>query len=337
MTPRVSILLPVRDAAGTLPDALGSLTRQTATDWECILVDDASRDATAAVARDWAARDRRIVVHRLPEHGGIVAALRCGVSHARGRFLARQDADDISLPTRLETTLARIEPDRSVGAAACGVELFPAPAIGPGLRAYAEWLNGLITPEALAREIWVESPLPHPAVVMRREAYEEVGGYQEPPWPEDYDLWLRMHGAGWKLVQTGEVLYRWRHHQGRLTFRDPRYDPAAFLACKLHHLMPHLRDRSLLIWGAGRDGKRLARALGERGCNPVGFIDIDPRKIGRTRLGLPVRAPGCLEGGPGSPPHRILVAVGTAGARELIRRRLVEMGWTEPEDFLCLH
>lgn len=340
--PSVSILLPARDAASTLEEALASLAAQTHADWECLLVDDGSRDGTRAIARAWAARDRRIRLIPFDEPRGIVASLERAAAEARAPRLARQDADDRSHPRRLERALALLEGDPSLGAVACRVRLFPEESLAGGWRAYGEWLNAALTPQEIAREIWVESPLPHPAVVLRREAFAQCGGYREVPWPEDYDLWLRMHLAGWRFAKSPETLYDWRHHARRLTCRDPRYAPAAFLACKLEHLDARLRRHPLILWGAGREGRRLARALAARGLAPRAFIDIDPRKIGGVRQGHPVFSPAALEaGGPLSRAELsgslILVAVGSRGARAIIRSRLAALGRIETEDYLCLH
>jgi len=345
-TPQVSVLLPARDAADTLGEALGSLRAQTLTDWECVLIDDGSTDGTGELADDYARRDARFhVVHRSAP-AGIVAALNQAAALARAPWLARQDADDRSHPERLARSVTALRRDARLGAVACGVELFPPEMITPGMQAYVAWLNGLLSPVHIEREIWVESPLPHPAVIMRRAALVDCGGYRDGDWPEDYDLWLRMHQAGWRFAKVPEVLYAWRHHPRRLTLVDPRYRPEAFLECKLCHLAPLLRERAVVIWGAGRDGKRLARGLRRHDVSPLAFVDIDPHKIAGTRLGLPVLAPTALMGG-NVPPDLaaraaearpiVLVAVGTRGARGLIRARLRELGWSEPADCLCLH
>ncbi len=344
---RISVLLPAHNAEATLDEALTGLVDQTLREWECLLVDDGSTDRTPEIAAAWAARDARVRVLHHRRREGIVAALQTAAAHAAASILARQDADDRSRPHRFAATLQLLASRPDLGAAACLVETSPADRVTAGLRDYCAWLNGLVTSDQIEREIWVESPLPHPATLIRREAFEACGGYRAGDRPEDYDLWLRMHLAGWRFAKVPEPLYLWRHHEHRLTFRDPRYRPAAFLACKIDHLEALLRERSVVIWGAGRDGKRLAHALIDRGLSPRAFIDIDRRKIGGRRLGLPVHPPNHLEGGPealrpatssasGKKPI-VLAAVGTKGARGLIRARLTEMGWRERQDFLCLH
>jgi len=341
-TPLVSILLPARDAEETITEALAGLRDQTLRDWECLVVDDASGDRTADLAARFARRDPRVRLFRSPCPEGIVGALGRAGAEARAPFLARQDADDRSRPARLERSLALIRSDPRLGAVATRVQFHPVRTASSGWRHYEDWLNALVTAEEIERDLWVESPLPHPAVLMRREAFVEAGGYREKAWPEDYDLWLRMHALGWRFAKVPEVLYDWRLHGRRLTVRDARYSAEAFLACKLHHLERRLSGRSIWIWGAGRDGRRLARALRDRGRGPELFLDIDPRKIGRTRLGCPVRQPEDALGprralqAHGAAPL-LLVAVGTRGARALIRSRLEGLGWKEPEDYVCLH
>jgi glycosyltransferase involved in cell wall biosynthesis len=120
----VSILLPVFNAATTLPSAVRSIRRQTLTDWECIAVDDGSTDATLTCLRSCAAADPRFVVIEAP-HRGLVAALNTGLEHCGGRFVARMDADDIMHRCRLEAQVAALEASPSATAVGCHVRIFP--------------------------------------------------------------------------------------------------------------------------------------------------------------------------------------------------------------------
>ena len=99
--PIVSVLLPAYNAAATLPECLRSISRQTLQDWECIVVDDGSVDATGRLAAEFAAQDRRVRVLREP-HRGLVGALNRGLAHCRGRYVARMDADDLMHRRRLD-------------------------------------------------------------------------------------------------------------------------------------------------------------------------------------------------------------------------------------------
>jgi GT2 family glycosyltransferase len=333
--PLISVLLPCRNAGATLDEAVASVLQQTLADLEVVAVDDGSTDGCAEQLDRWANQDPRLRVLHLPPRG-LIEALNAGLAACRAPLIARMDADDRSHPERLAEQVALLEAQPDLAAVGCRVEAFPTEAVGPGLSLYLEWLNGLTTPEAIAREIYVESPLVHPSVVMRRGWCERVGGYQEHGWPEDYDLWLRMHAAGGRFAKVPRVLFYWREHTGRLTHASPRYAIEAFLKAKVFYLLRGpLRDReSILVWGAGIVGKRLSRLLMAEGAPVTGFIDIDPAKIGRTRRGLPVVSPeACLGWWHRSPRPILLAAVGARGARAVVRQQINALGLVEGQDW----
>ncbi|HVR71699.1 MAG TPA: glycosyltransferase [Vicinamibacteria bacterium] len=320
--PRVSILLPVRDAAATLRECLDSLGGQSLRDHEVVAVDDGSTDATAAVLDDAARRDRRVRSVRTPPRG-IVAALDAALQLARGPLVARMDADDIAHPDRLARQAVRLTEDARTDVLGCRVRLFGA--TGRGMRAYVEWLNALLDHEAIVRDLYVESPLVHPSVMMRAADLRALGGYRAFDGPEDYDLWLRAHARGLRFGKDPEVLLHWRDGRERLTRRDPRYAPARFRALKLAALEqgPLRRARPVVVWGAGPVGKGWARALAARGHRVSAFVEVDPRKLGRTLHGAPVVPLAAAAGFPGA---LHLAAVGRPGARERIRAAAASLG-----------
>ena len=327
MTPTVSVLLPYRTCADTLGEAVDSILASRGVDLELIAIDDGSADDGPEQIAALAARDAR--VRPIATGGvGIARALTAGLAAARAPLIARMDGDDVSAPGRLRAQLALLESDPSLGMVATEVEAFPAEAVGAGLRLYVEWQNRLHTAADHARERFVESPVCHPSVVLRRDVLEAVGPWRDFSGPEDYDLWLRIAAAGWGIAKVPEVLLRWRHRAGRSTFSDPRYAPERFLEVKAPHLAHAVlaTGRPLAIWGAGPTGKRLARALELHGVRPAIFVDIDPRKRGRLARGAPIDAPEALRG------HTVVVAVGTRGARASIRPRLAALGYEEGAD-----
>lgn len=193
------------------------------------------------------------------------------------------------------------------------------------------WQNGLVTKEEHALAVHVESPLCHPGTMMRREAIEAVGGYRDAPWPEDWDLWLRLHHAGFGLAKIPRVLLRWRRHEATTTRTDPRCAPERLRAARARYLAPSLADSVFGVWGAGQTGRRLARALAAEGAKASFFIDIDPRKIGRKAYEAPILdvASGLARGA------RLVVAVGDRGARDVVRARLAGQGRVEGRDYVC--
>ncbi|MCU0305600.1 MAG: glycosyltransferase [Thermoanaerobaculales bacterium] len=334
--PSVSVLLPVRDAAPWLEAALASLARQSLRDHEVVAVDDGSRDGSAVILDRWSAADPRLRVVRQPPLG-LVPALERGLAECRAALVARMDADDVSHPRRLELQAALLAARPEVGVVGCLVRHFPAGAVGEGARLYETWLNSLADHRAMARERFVESPVAHPAVMVRRAVLEDAGGWRDLGWPEDYDLWLRLFDRGVGFATVERPLLFWREHPARLTRTDPRYSVASFLACKAHHLArgPLAGPRRVILWGAGRTGRRLAALLLAEGVAIDAVVDIDPAKIGGALRGRPVIAPGDLPARLGDDVV-VLAAVASRGARDLIRGRLVALGLVEGRGFWCV-
>lgn len=307
-------------------------------------MDDGSRDRTRDLLERWAAEDGRVrVLETSPADRGLVAAVRLAASRARAPLLARMDADDVSLPRRLERQASMLAGNPELAASGAGVRYFPDEEVGPGYRRYQRWLNGLRGPEELRRDLFVECPVAHPTLVVRRSAYRALGGYRDAGWPEDYDLLLRLHRAGMRAANAPEVLLRWRLRPDSLSRTSEAYAPAAFRRCKAHFLAAGFlpEDRIPVVWGAGSVGKRLATALRDAGRPPGAFVDLDPGKIGQEIHGLPVWSPEGFarrfpapgeEAGAGGRAYP-LAAVGREGARAEIRSWLAAAGWSEPEDF----
>ncbi len=331
-TPRVSILLPVRDAAKTLGAALASVERQSEPDFECVVVDDGSRDGSAARAEEVARRDPRFRVLRLPRRG-LVHALTEGLGHCRAPVVARMDADDLMHRDRLRLQLRALGARPDLAGIGCGVRIFPRRSLTPGRRRYEAWLNGLHSPEALLRDAFVECPVAHPALCVRREVLE-AHPWQDGPWPEDYDLVLRILLGGGRLANLPRRLHLWRDHPARLSRNDPRYGLDRFTALRAHHLARgFLADRrDYVLWGYGGTGRALRRALAREGRLPSHIVEVHPRRLGGRIHGAPVVAPEALARLRG---HPVIASVAGPGPRSEIRAHLASLGFRELEDFVC--
>ncbi|WP_305041053.1 glycosyltransferase family 2 protein [Geoalkalibacter sp.] len=331
--PAVSILLAVRNEQRYLPAALASLQAQTLSDWELIAVNDGSRDRTNAILRKAAQNDPRIRIFDRPGRG-LVAALNFGLRYCRAPLIARMDGDDLCHPRRLEMQARFLRLNPRIGLVAAAVRHFPAWRITDGLRAYQDWQNALLRPEEIRRDLFVESPFAHPSVMLRREVLRQAGGYEERPWAEDYDLWLRLARAGVGFARLPRILLDWRDRPQRLTRTAPTCTAAAFRACKIHHLQQDvLREvREVSLWGAGLEGKAWRKELSAAGIAVTRWLDIDPRKIGQRIHGAPVVSIEDLQ--PGGPP--VLVTVGARGARPQVRAWARQRGLSEGRDFLIV-
>jgi len=322
----------VHNDSSYLVRAVASMRRQTFQDWELILLDDGSTDDSPGLIDSLAREDARIRPVHMP-HRGIAASLNAGIDRASGRYIARMDADDVSHVRRLSLQKAYLEERPDLCAVGCLIRVFPRKEASLGMMTYEGWLNSVVSPEQIAGEIFVESPLVHPSVLIHRELLETVGGYRGEG-PEDYDLWLRLHGKGMRFGKVPKVLLYWMDRPDRVTRRSPRYSRKAFRECKARHLAETLGAGRKIVLAGNRRAKHLATALEKEGLRVVGYVDVNPRRIGTVWKGKPVvgyndlpsRYDGCM----------LLAAVGSWGVRDAIRDQLRSLGYREPEEFLCV-
>lgn len=335
VTPRISVLLPCRNAAAFLHSCITSLETQTFRDFEVIAVNDSSSDDTPHILSIWEQQDRRVrVLHT--SSSGLVHALNVGLTAARGELIARMDADDIAYPARFEKQLRAFDADPELVACGTHVRYFPRDVVRDGALRYEAWLNSLVDPRHIERDMFVECPIAHPTLMIRSAALRAVGGYRDRGWPEDYDLVLRLFARRARMRNLPEVLLDWRERPERMSRVDARYSEAAFRRCKVFYLTATVLgdEAAVILWGAGPVGKAFSREFATHGVRVRAFVDLDPRKIGQNIHGAPVIAPQEL------PVQRggafILAAVSGPEARGEIRAALTQLSMTEGTDFLAI-
>jgi len=330
--PLISVLLPVRDVALTLEACLASLRRQTVDDWECVLIDDGSGDATGELARRAACDDARIRVHTI-EATGLVGALNIGLDAARGRFIARMDGDDVMHRDRLASQVALLDAERALAAVGCHVRLFPRAGLREGRRAYERWLNAIDSPARVRAEAFVECPIAHPSLMVRGDVLRACR-YRDRGWPEDYDLVLRLLGAGREIGVVPRRLLLWRDRPTRLSRTSPVYGLDRFTACKAAFLAAGFlaSDAGYVLCGYGATGKALFRALAAHGKRPTHIVELHPGRLGKIIHGARVVPPPALAEIPRQP---IVVSVAHVEPRTEARATLRAMGFIEGRDFVC--
>ncbi len=343
------------------------MVRQTFGDFEIVAIDDGSTDSTPAILDSFAERDSRVRVIHTPNRG-IISALNTGIDECRGELIARMDADDISHPQRLEKQVELMDGHSEVSVCSSLIRMFPRAHLLGGLVRYEEWLNSLVMHDEIERDVFIESPVAHPSVMLRREELVAIGGYAEHGWAEDYDLWLRYYVNGKRFAKVPSTLLFWRQSEGRLTFTDSRYSVENFLRAKAHYLArlvpslpndkpeavipPHSNGegeavipplsrrrlgggpsaRPIILWGAGQNGRRLCKHLLREGIDLEAVVDVDAAKIGHTMRGKPIVGVDYLRGRTDA---FVISAVGSNMARRLIREKLQEFGFVETRDFVC--
>ncbi len=332
-TPGVSVVMPFRNAAATLADCLESIQCQTLHDFELLAIDDGSEDNSEEIVRGFAKDDARVrLLH--PGRIGLVPALNQGLAESRAPLIARMDADDLMHEERLCAQREYLSQNQEIALVASRVQLFPSERVRAGYRAYVRWQDQCLEPDEIAANMYVEAPFAHPSVMVRRRVLNQLGGYADGPFPEDYELWLRMHQAGYRMAKLPRTLLFWRDREDRLSRVDPRYSREAFDRLRARFLPRDPRipvDRDLVIWGAGRRTRLRARLAMHQGIRPSAWVDINPRKTGKRIWGLPVHLPEWLDR---HPRPFVLIYVRSHGAREEIGSALMELGYRCGEDFL---
>jgi len=252
--PLVSVVMGVRNGAGCLEETLASLCCGQEVALEIVVINDGSTDATASVLDAWAARDPRLrVQHR--EGRGLTRSLIEGCALARGIYIARQDAGDLSLPGRLERQLRLLESDPAAALCSTHVRLMVEEGVTASLNRLPE--------EALSDGL--TGPAIHGSVMMRRDAYEQAGGYRAAfYYAQDLDLWSRMVERGTHRVLP-ELLYEATITPGSIS-GSRRREQQAFHALIVGATKARRAGESELPWLARAD--RLSEACRQAGRSP---------------------------------------------------------------------
>jgi glycosyltransferase involved in cell wall biosynthesis len=205
----------VYNGADTVRAAVESIRTQTFRDWEFVICDDGSNDGTYEVLQQLAHKDDRLVLLQNDRNNGLASALNRCLTVAKGAYIARQDADDLSLPRRLETQVGFLEKHREYAFVSSSMELFDESGIW-GRRACKDSPQ----PDDL---LW-GNQFCHPATVFRREAVIRVSLYRvakETRRAEDYDLFLRMYAMGMRGFNLAQPVIQF--YEGPLSYKRRKY------------------------------------------------------------------------------------------------------------------
>ena len=220
---------------------------------------------------------------------------------------------------------------------ACGtaVRLIGAPSADPGrgFLNYVDWVNSLNAPHTIASQRFIDSPVANPTSMIRANDLEKVGGFSDPTWAEDYDLWLNFLSRKMRITNLKKVLLDWHDSPNRLTRSSKRYSLNNFSKAKAHYLakLPNVLSKGIEIAGAGPIGKRLARDLKDQGVKVTRFYELDRKKINQKINEIPVHDYSDLK----YKSETLVSAVCRPGAREKIRNIASSSGYIEGENFFC--
>lgn len=285
--PAVSVLMPVRNGAPFLPEALASLGAQTFRDFEIVVIDNGSTDATPELLEEWATREPRLRWVRI-EGPRLTRSLNLAAEIARAPLLARLDADDVALPRRLELQVAAMAANPRIGLLGSNIELIDE----RGRRLGRSWAPG--DDAALRHAQRTSCVLAPSSTMIRADLFRQVGGYRPGlNISEDFDLWSRLAEQS-ELAALPDLLVRFRIHRRSVTARQPRRMALAAMcvvaACEARRRgepepfcagTPNLR-RALPLLGLSRPEARRLIAIRSR-----------VNMLYRLLLGLPL--PGSLK------------------------------------------
>ena len=284
--PLISILIPFKNVENYFEECLNSIFNQTYTTWEVIAVNDHSSDASLKIAERFSTLDNRFNILSNKE-SGIISALRMAYENSKGAFITRMDADDHMTIDRLHTMVSSLI-ETAKGSIAIGqVRYFASNGVNDGYYKYENWLNQLTAKGTNYQEIYKECVIPSPCWMVHRTDLDACDAFEPNRYPEDYDLAFRFYERGLTCIPCSKVLHYWRDYETRTSRTSDHYAQNYFLDIKLRYFLKleYNAVNNLVVWGAGKKGKEIAKLLIDRN---IGFqwVCDNPKKIGKDIYGV---------------------------------------------------
>ncbi len=330
----ISILLPTFNTAPYLKECLDSILAQTERDWELIAVNNFSTDESPNILQAYSEQDARIrFFHNSDELGrlGVSPAMRFAFQRSQGSLVTRMDSDDIMPPYRL-AIMKKMLVDADTGHVATGrVQFFGEDGVKDGFLRYAHWLNNLTVSNRHFEEIYRENVLPSPCWMAWRSDLDRIGAFKEDIYPEDYDLTFRFHHGGCKVLSSQELLHHWRERPDRTSRTDAKYLDNNYLELKTLWFLrtDYVPMRPLVLWGAGKKGKRMAALLRQFDI-PFWWVCDQPKKWGHAVGGTVIESYELISQ---LYDVQVIVAVAAPDAQSTISKVLTSIGKVEGRDF----
>lgn len=212
MPPKISVILSVCNGLPYLEEAVESILNQTFTDFEFIIIDDCSSDRSWEVLNHYAEQDERIKLFKNDHNIGLTRSLNKGLELAQGAYIARQDADDVSLPGRFKSQVSVLEKEPEVVLVSCDLEVIDSE--GYKIKEDRRACPSNLIPWYLLFYNYVGG---HSQVMFRYRPIQELGGYSEScQYSQDYELWSRLINVG-KFSIIPEILHKQRYHNQRIS------------------------------------------------------------------------------------------------------------------------
>jgi glycosyltransferase involved in cell wall biosynthesis len=314
----ISLVMPVKNAEQFLDECLQSIVNQTYNDWELITVNDHSTDSSSKILSNYASKDERIHVYQ-NIGDGIIPALKLALSHTKGDCISRMDADDYMSPKKLELMLAKLQLNPN-GIVTSYVRYFSNKTLGEGYLRYENWLNRLIDDDSHYKNIYKECVIPSPNWLMSKNTLNKIGGFDKLIYPEDYALSFNAYEHNVPVIGIKEVLHHWRDYPDRTSRTDAHYQDNSFLQLKMLYFLKLDYDEKLqlVLWGAGKKGKTLAKILLEVNVK-FDWMTNNEKKLKVPIYGKYLTSTALLSE---SKPAQVLIAIATPSDQLKIEEQL---------------
>ena len=285
--PLVSIVMAVKDTAIYLPECLDSILAQSYQNWELIAVNDHSTDETPEILQEYAARDSRIRVFN-SDKPRLIPTLQVAYSKVKGELINRMDSDDKMPDYKLQVLVEEWLKYGKGTVIAGGTEHFVDEGeVGGGFLNYEKWLNEVARISTHYQEIYKECVIPSHCWIMHKDDLDAINAFNPVIYPEDYDLCFRMYSKGLNIVGIDKVLHYWRDRSDRISRTWEEYKDNRYFEMKLRFFYKLDRDysRPLVLWGAGRNGKDMAKLILSYD-DKFHWVCDNANKIGRDIYGV---------------------------------------------------
>jgi glycosyltransferase involved in cell wall biosynthesis len=330
---KLSVLTTIYNGESFIDDMFNSIAAQTFTDFEWIIIEDGSTDGTWSKLQQ--CKDERIKLYQLPENRGVGLANEYALSLASGEYIAKVDADDISLPNRFEKQVQFLDDHPLIDMVDCFIEYFPHSLEDRETKRFQQLYNGHQakinrnrTSEELSEDIYWNCLFINGAMMARRKSVKAIGYSSHLRQGEDYELFYKMNKANMKFYRIPETLINIRVSMSSTTSQNQNIIKDVVYQVKKEDMTAFFRDttRPFVIWGAGQRGidthTFIQKEFGEQ---PIAFWDSNSKRVGELVDGILIAAPNHVNS------YRICIA-SSYGQDEIIQY-LKQYGCRPLEDY----
>ncbi|WP_434290090.1 glycosyltransferase [Clostridium botulinum] len=273
---KISVVMPVYNSEKYLNQSIESILTQTYKNFEFIIINDGSTDTSLNIIKKYANADRRIkVISR--ENKGLVYSLNEGLSVSKGEYIARMDADDISLNKRFEKQVNILDKYPSIDILGGNVEVFGN--IDDEYKYnYSKMFNGFNDINKNKEDLFDGYTICHPTVMIRKKALQDLKGYNfKYKYSEDIELWFRAIRNNFSILKIEDVILKYRLHENSKSYIEKKLAAQDTFKARLEYINENLKNQCInyLIWGCGNGGISVNNTIKKMypNFNFLGWID----------------------------------------------------------------